>query len=461
MTGRQEASGVRVMLSDLRLTVMTLLDNLSGYEFEEKMVRVFEKIGYENVRQLPKSGDKGRDVLMKESDGTAVVVECKHTESVGRPVVQKLHSATTTYGHDGDKRGMVVTTGRFTSPAREYAEKTGIELIDGKDLREIGEEIGMDMYNGRIEIICDRAFEMGDAEATVREGFGDIENFPLSKARNPHRAATLHPVLAVETRVDATFETSVGVIHSAKDRSTVYIDASRGPSSSLPQEVSEIVSKDLRRTERTVEFSEEEIEDRFDEVNVQRFGGTEEDYIDPVVERLRQKHATTVTYTGDNNVTYQKDCVPKKSDVDVVNFEPVYLPRIRTNVEVGDYDYPYEWYETTTEKHVTEDGIHRCVQCGESDDDTYTFCRNCGSINCSSHIKTERVEGEPVCTGCAVTERFALKKKYFYDEENLEEFREEYDEMAVHEKAMENKPLVGVTAVALAVLLYFVVQSLA
>jgi len=26
------------------------------------------------------------------------------------------------------------------------------------------------------------------------------------------------------------------------------------------------------------------------------------------------------------------------------------------------------------------------------------------------------LEGEPVCTGCAVTERFALKMKYFYDE---------------------------------------------
>jgi len=80
---------------------MTLLDELSGYEFEEKMVRVFEKLGYRNVHQLPKSGDKGRDIVMEEDDGTAVVVECKHTETVGRPVVQKLHSATTTYSHSG------------------------------------------------------------------------------------------------------------------------------------------------------------------------------------------------------------------------------------------------------------------------------------------------------------------------------------------------------------------------
>ena len=57
-------------------------------------------------------------------DGTrgAIVVECKHTGTVGRPVIQKLHSAIATFDFDGPKRGMVVTTGRFTSPAQEYAD---------------------------------------------------------------------------------------------------------------------------------------------------------------------------------------------------------------------------------------------------------------------------------------------------------------------------------------------------
>ncbi|GAA0682654.1 hypothetical protein GCM10009020_34930 [Natronoarchaeum mannanilyticum] len=42
-----------------------------------------------------------------------------------------------------------------------------------------------------------------------------------------------------------------------------------------------------------------------------------------------------------------------------------------------------------------------------------------------------------------MTERFALKTKYFYDEDNLETFREEYVVMLLHEKAMENKRLAG------------------
>jgi restriction endonuclease Mrr len=90
------------------------------------------------------------------------------------------------------------------------------------------------------------------------------------------------------------------------------------------------------------------------------------------------------------------------------------------------------------------DGGRLCVQCGtDADEETYTFCTNCGSINCTDHIKTERLEGTSVCTGCAVTERFALRTKYFCDEENLEAFREEYAAMPFYRKPFENKPLIA------------------
>ena len=120
---------------------MAVLDDLSGFEFED----VFRNLGYENARQAVKTADEGRDILMEEVvDGTrrGIVVECKHTGTVGRPVIQKLHSAIATFEYDGPKRGMVVTTGRFTEPAREYATRLDqnddpylIELIDGHRTR--------------------------------------------------------------------------------------------------------------------------------------------------------------------------------------------------------------------------------------------------------------------------------------------------------------------------------------
>jgi hypothetical protein len=71
----------------------------------------------------------------------------------------------------------------------------------------------------------------------------------------------------------------------------------------------------------------------------------------------------------------------------------------------------------------------------------------------NSHIEAERLEETPVCTGCAVTERFAFKTKYFYDDENRDAFREEYESMAFYDKAMENTPLaVGAVCVVLVLL---------
>jgi len=53
-------------------------------------------------------------------------------------------------------------------------------LLDGKDLREIADEIGLDLYNGRIEILCDdtlRPYDpAADVDAAVAEAFRDIEN---------------------------------------------------------------------------------------------------------------------------------------------------------------------------------------------------------------------------------------------------------------------------------------------
>jgi len=178
----------------------------------------------------------------------------------------------------------------------------------------------------------------------------------------------------------------------------------------------------------------------------------------PAVDRLQEYHTTTVSDTGDNNVTYAKTCEPDPSDVSVRSIDPVYLPDVRHSVELGAHARACEHYATGPSRATIEDGVRRCVHCDTSAPEvTYTYCTNCGAIACEDHTKTERLTGEPVCTGCAVTERFALKTNYFYDERNLRTFREEYAAMPVYEKALENKPL---AAGGLLVLLVVVVGLL-
>jgi len=434
---------------------MAVLDELSGFEFEDVIEDVFRNLGYENVRQAEKTADEGRDVIMEEVvDGTrrAIVVECKHTGTVGRPVVQKLHSAIATFDFDGPKRGMVVTTGRFTSPAQEYVDRLQqnddphpIELLGGEDLREIADEIGLDLYNGRIEILCDETLRpydpAADVDAPVREVFRDIKNIEAAGLSTPRSAVTFRPVVAVTADTNAVFETSVGVIHRINDRTRFVVHAERGQPQVVDEDVATLVTENLHTR---IELDLERFGEVFDDVEERRFGQTQTEYKEWAVERLQQHHTTTVTYTGDNNVTYNKTCEPNLSDISVQSIEPVYLPEVRQTTEILEYSYPYEYYAAGPSRVTTEDGIHRCVHCETSGvDERYTYCPNCGAIACTSHTKTERLEGGPVCTGCAVTERFALKTKYFYDEENLEAFREEYADMPLHEKVMENKLLVG------------------
>ena len=434
---------------------MAVLDDLSGFEFEDVIEDVFRNLGYENVRQATKTADEGRDILMEEVvDGTrrAVVVECKHTDSVGRPVVQKLHSAIATFEFDGPKRGMVVTTGRFTGPAQEYADRLRqnddphqIELTDGQDLRRIADEIGLDLYNGRIEILCDETLRPYDPAASVaapiREAFRDIENIDSADISEPHAQVTFNPIVSVTAETNAVFETSVGVIHRINDRTQFVVHAGRGHPTVADDAVATLV-RENRHT--TVDLDIERFQEVFDEVSDQRFGQTETEYKEWAVDRLQEYHTTTVTYTGGNNVTYNKICEPNLSDISIQSIEPVYLPKVRQTTHLKEYTYPYEYYAAGSSRVTIEDGIHRCVHCETHGvDESYTYCVNCGAIACGSHIKTERLTGEPVCTGCAVTERFALKTKYFYNQENLESFRAEYAEMPFYEQAMENKLLTG------------------
>ena len=434
---------------------MAVLDDLSGFEFEDLMEDVFRTLGYENVHQASKTADEGRDILMEEVvDGTrrGVVVECKHTDSVGRPVVQKLHSAVATYDFAGPKRGIVITTGRFTTPAQEYVERLRangdthpIELIGGAELREIADEIGLDLYNGRIEILCDETLRPYDPAASVtapvEEAFRDIENLDTESVSDPHSKVSFRPVVTITADTNAVFETSVGVIHRINDRTQFVAHADRGHPSVADESVASLVSDNLHTT---VDLDDDRIHSAFDEVDEHRFGQTQTEYKEWAVNRLREHHTTTATYTGDNNVTYNKECKPNISDISVQSIEPVYLPEVRHTTHLKEYTYPYEYYAAGPSRVTTDDGIHSCVHCETNGrDEAYTYCANCGAIACGSHTKTERLEQEPICTGCAVTERFALKTKYFYDEENLETFRTEYDDMALHQKAMENLWLVG------------------
>ena len=455
---------------------MPLLDDLSGHEFEDLMEDVFRNLGYRNVRQSKKTGDEGRDILMEEVvDGTtrAVVVECKHQERIGRPVVQKLHSAVATYEFDGPTRGIVVTTGRFTDPAREYAQDVtqgsgpSIELIDGDQLREIGEQIGLDMRNGRIEILCDetlRPFNPARGpEGAFYDATEDIANLPREAIPEPETSLRFKPVVEVAAETNAVFETSVGVVNRVHESDRFLVDGESEPPRMLDDDHVALVADNRSHT---AAIDELDLSDRVSEHTVKRFTYHETDYKEWAVEQLQHAHTETVRYTGGNNVTYTKTCEPNQSDISVQAITPVYLPHLTQRIELQGRPYEYCYYRAGPSRRTTTDGLHTCVACETTGAGEYTYCDNCGRIVCPSHTTVERLEQDPVCTECSVTERFMLATKHFYDEENLAAFEEEYGAMPLHEKLQENvkgvvvAALLGLTVSTVGLLLLlFVVAS--
>jgi restriction system protein len=120
----------------LSKSIIPKLDDLyclSPQRFENEVASLFVRLGYD-VRQTPYSNDYGRDAILQKG-GKKYVLQCKRyskTNTVGRPDLQQFHGVII---DDKAVAGFFVTTGMFTSDAKEYAKQLGyIILIDGNEL---------------------------------------------------------------------------------------------------------------------------------------------------------------------------------------------------------------------------------------------------------------------------------------------------------------------------------------
>ncbi len=112
------------------------IDNMSPYEFEKYIARLFISIGYKAVTTSA-SRDYGIDVIAKNNDEIIAIQVKKYKKcSVGNVEVQRLLGAMQMKGVRAD-RSILITTSRFTKNAIKQAEGCPIELWDGKKLGRI------------------------------------------------------------------------------------------------------------------------------------------------------------------------------------------------------------------------------------------------------------------------------------------------------------------------------------
>ncbi len=110
-------------------SIEDLLD-LTPTEFEEMVVEVHRAFGH-RARRTGGPGDHGVDVVVQTKQGEQCVVQCKRWRgSVGEPVVRDFYGV---MHHEKADRGIIITTGRFTRPAREWARGKPILMYDGNE----------------------------------------------------------------------------------------------------------------------------------------------------------------------------------------------------------------------------------------------------------------------------------------------------------------------------------------
>jgi restriction system protein len=109
------------------------LDGMSWQAFEMVVGEGFRLQGYQ-VAEIGGGGADGGVDLVLTKDGERFLVQCKQWRAlkVGVEVVRELYGVMAARGATG---GFVVTSGRFTQDATEFARGRNVHLIDGPQLQ--------------------------------------------------------------------------------------------------------------------------------------------------------------------------------------------------------------------------------------------------------------------------------------------------------------------------------------
>lgn len=115
------------------------LEQMSGIEFEQTVTELLIRMGF-RAEMTKATGDGGIDIvaaLDKPIVGGKYLFQCKRyaaDSAIGAAIVREFYGAVAA---EGAAKGILITTSDFTSQARTFAERVGIELIDSVRLQQL------------------------------------------------------------------------------------------------------------------------------------------------------------------------------------------------------------------------------------------------------------------------------------------------------------------------------------
>ncbi|XHR31050.1 MAG: restriction endonuclease [Chthoniobacteraceae bacterium] len=111
------------------------LQSTSWKDFEFLVAEAYKRQGYAVDFSFNRGADGGVDLILQKG-GRTTFVQCKQWKksSVGAPVIREMFGIMTA---ERANDLIVVTSGKFTSEARTFAEANHIQLVDGPMLLEL------------------------------------------------------------------------------------------------------------------------------------------------------------------------------------------------------------------------------------------------------------------------------------------------------------------------------------
>lgn len=100
------------------------IDKMTGFEFQVFLARFFDRCGCQ-VEMMPKSHDKGADLIIQQHGVKTVVQAKRRKKAIGTRAIQEACAAKAYYSAD---RALVVISGKFSAPAKDMAEKIDVVL---------------------------------------------------------------------------------------------------------------------------------------------------------------------------------------------------------------------------------------------------------------------------------------------------------------------------------------------
>ena len=394
------------------------LDMIDGREFERACRDIFSGAGWGRVELIGGVGDRGRDLLVHGDDGSLTIVECKHqpNSSVGRPVVQKLHSAVMS---EGASRGIIVTTGGFTNEARKHAallsKTTRIDLFDRSRLVDLADQAGIRLVVGGQDMQVQYLPDIGasGARSSVLSRFAELQSRPSPPAELAGvemHVVHLEPFYLARADVQQDFATSAGPIHSVSARDVpVVVDARSG--SACDPDTTDLVAGSP---------PEDGWDGPGEGVRVKRreFRCGGEVARRAAAGHLARLYTKKVTYKGRNNVRYSKVCTVSPKKVYFADFRQVLLPVHSVVVGVLQKKYPCTVVlDGGGGVRISAPGLEECGVCQKGLRGDAALCNACGAVHHPPRILGCRGYrcrdcGKTVCRRCAFwTRRMLLFKR--------------------------------------------------